>query len=300
MWLGLHWATIQAEQSIATKDLKTFGEETPMTQEDPAASRSGGHLSERSDLSSVSVVAVELGGDDANSLKEAAAAAADTIDDAKEEEFDVIKLPESTHTLLFTAPIKSPAFRFSFIIAALSILCLLLALSNNIILRGGGEIPANVGMAVKVAQYASIFIALLMEEEIPTGLYLLRRIPKRYFKSKFPELCYHKFVASCVLRICVGYLFLVNVLFILMRAREVLDIFFDFIALQFLQQLDDIAFNLARMGVFSKSLRAETTNKYFRTEFKKEVNKAERTRRISLFLVSQLYMCSRLHGCDVI
>eukprot|EP00984_Skeletonema_dohrnii_P026168 scaffold15472_cov138-Skeletonema_dohrnii-CCMP3373.AAC.1 len=70
-----------------------------------------------------------------------------------------------------------------------------------------------------------------------------------------------------------------------MRAREVLDIFFDFIALQFLQQLDDIAFNLARMGVFSKSLRAETTNKYFRTEFKKEANKAERSRRISLFLI---------------
>jgi len=235
-----------------------------------------------------------LGGDDANydanSLKEAAAAAADTIDDAKEEEFDVIKLPESTHTLLFTAPIKSPAFRFSFIIAALSIQCLLLALSNNIILRDGGEIPANVGMAVKVAQYASIFIALLMEEEIPTGLYLLRRIPKAYFKSKFPELCYHKFVASCVLRICVGYLFLVNVLFILMRAREVLDIFFDFIALQFLQQLDDIAFNLARMGVFSKSLRAETTNKYFRTEFKKEVDKAEKSRRISLFLKAIYFM----------
>eukprot|EP00985_Skeletonema_marinoi_P012858 scaffold6280_cov127-Skeletonema_marinoi.AAC.11 len=254
-----------------------------MTQEDTAASRSGGHLSERSDLSSVVVASaeIELGVDDANSLKEAA----DTIDDAKEEEFDVIKLPESTHTLLFTAPIKSPAFRFSFTIAALSILCLLLALSNNIILRGGGEIPANVGMAVKVAQYASIFIALLMEEEIPTGLYLLRRISKRYFKSKFPELCYHKFVASCILRICVGYLFLVNVLFILMRAREVLDIFFDFIALQFLQQLDDIAFNLARMGVFSKSLRAETTNKYFRTEFKKEVDKAEKSRRISLFLI---------------
>jgi len=113
---------------------------------------------------------------------------------------------------------------------------------------------------------------------------------KNYFKSKFPELCYHKFVASCVLRICVGYLFLVNVLFILMRAREVLDIFFDFIALQFLQQLDDIAFNLARMGVFSKSLRAETTNKYFRTEFKKEVDKAEKSRRISLFLKAIYFM----------
>jgi hypothetical protein len=33
-----------------------------------------------------------------------------------------------------------------------------------------------------------------MEEEIPTALYLLRRIPKTYFKSKLPGLNYEKFV----------------------------------------------------------------------------------------------------------
>jgi len=99
-------------------------------------------------------------------------------------------------------------------------------------------IPANVPHAVKIAQYASIFVALLMEEEIPTGLYLLRRIPKHYFVSKFPELQYGRFVCSCVLRIFMGYLFLLNVFLILIQANNVLEIFFDFIALQFLQQLD--------------------------------------------------------------
>ena len=40
------------------------------------------------------------------------------------------------------------------------------------------------------------------------------------------------------------------------------------------------------MGVFSRSLRVATNKKYFRTEFKKEFNKAERSRRLSFFLVS--------------
>ena len=237
-----------------------------------------------------SVVEIESGINGAvspNTKEEAAAAAVDTINDAKDEDFDIITLPESTHTLLFTEPINSRAFQFSVAIATLSIMCLFLALFNSNYTKFGADaIPANVGNAVKTAQYASIFIALLMEEEIPTGLYLLRRISKTYFKSKFPELCYHKFVHACILRIFMGYLFLVNVFFIIMQARRVLDIFFDFIALQFLQQLDDIAFNLARMGVFSRSLRVATNKKYFRTEFKKEFNKAERSRRLSFFLVS--------------
>jgi hypothetical protein len=162
-------------------------------------------------------------------------------DDEKDDDSDPITLPESTHTLLFTEPIKSKPFLFSVIIAAMSTLCLLLALMNNLPQAGEGFkdiIPANVTPAVKAAQYCSIFIALLMEEEIPTALYLLRRIPKTYFKSKLPGLSYEKFVCSCLFRIISGYLFLVNVLLILVRATEVLEIFYDVLALQFLQQLD--------------------------------------------------------------
>lgn len=110
--------------------------------------------------------------------------------DGKDDDTDPITLPKSTHTLLFTEPINSAPFVVSVFIAALSILCLLLTLLNNGAKPGEYKevIPANVPPAVKIAQYASIFIALLMEEEIPTGLYLLRRIPKQYFISKFREL----------------------------------------------------------------------------------------------------------------
>ena len=69
---------------------------------------------------------------------------------------------------------------------------------------------------------AAILIALLMEEEIPTGLYLLRRIPKQYLKSKCPEISYPRFVGSSLLRISMGYLFLVNVVIVLIQADEVI------------------------------------------------------------------------------
>ena len=106
--------------------------------------------------------------------------------------------------------------------------------------------------------FAGILIALLMEEEIPTALFLLKRISKPILHSKFPELCYWKFVGSCILRFSMGYLFLANVVAILVIAENVLEIFYDVLALQFLQQLDDIAFSVSKIEVLGKTMYLAT------------------------------------------
>ena len=94
------------------------------------------------------------------------------------------------------------------------------------------NIPANVTTSVRVAQYLSIFVALLMEEEvsivllcyiilctsfeqvskssylqidqIPTGLYLLRQIRKKEFIKRLDNMNYKKFVFASILRIFSG------------------------------------------------------------------------------------------------
>ena len=55
-----------------------------------------------------------------------------------------------------------------------------------------------------------------------------------------------------------GYLFLTNVVLILVQAENVLEIFYDVLALQFLQQLDDIAFTISKMEVLGKRLYLAT------------------------------------------
>ena len=185
-------------------------------------------------------------------------------------EEEPITIPQSTHSLLFTEDINSLPFLFSLYITVISYICLILALINNL---QNGKIPANVDLSVRIAQYMSILvskrycvvqydvcsfqilglfgfsyillytyihnkkIALLMEEEIPTGLYLLRRISKPYLESKFPEVQYPRFVMSSILRITIGYLFLINVILVLIQADVVIEIFYDVLALQFIQQL---------------------------------------------------------------
>ena len=197
-------------------------------------------------------------------------------DDVKESsstyEEEPLTIPQSTHSFLFTEPCTTMPFYFGLGISVMSFTCLILALVDNL---QNGEIPYNVPISVRIAQYLSIVIALLMEEgkfclvffvhkmcsflcvicilclclstvfihtffidvtiysslcihtELPTGLYLLRRISRPYLASKFPEIKYSSFVCSCILRITMGYLFLINVVVILAQASGVVDIFYD-------------------------------------------------------------------------
>ena len=86
-----------------------------------------------------------------------------SIDDCNQKTYDheSFTLPESTHSLLFTEPIRSMPFVFSIGIAAMSYASLSLALCNNIAI---GTVPANVDISVKLAQYLceyTIFLVFL-------------------------------------------------------------------------------------------------------------------------------------------
>jgi len=80
-----------------------------------------------------------------------------------------------------------------------------------------------------------------------------------------------------------GYLFLVNVMIILAQADGVVEIFYDVLALQFIQQLDDIAFALSRMDVLGMRMCRATTTRYFHVDFKRDQS-SMRKRRIQMFL----------------
>ncbi|KAL7521761.1 hypothetical protein ACHAWX_006442 [Stephanocyclus meneghinianus] len=183
-------------------------------------------------------------------------------EDAKDE--FVINLPHSTHSLLFTEPVLSLPFWFAVSTAGLSFFVMVLALINN---KSGStetnvySIPVNVSPTVRASQYC----ALLMEEEIPTGIYLLRRIPKSSLSTA--HISYKKFVGSSIVRIILGYTFLVNAFLVIVQGDRVLDIFYDMLALGFVEQLDDFSFQLATLDVFGQRMKRATSKKCFRAEF---------------------------------
>ena len=66
-----------------------------------------------------------------------------------------------------------------------------------------------------------------------------------------------------------GCLFYLNMCIVVAHATEVIDIVFNVLALQFLQQVDDMAFKLAKMDVFGTELKLVSTRECFCEEFEK-------------------------------
>ena len=216
-----------------------------------------------------------------------------TIDDAKESEYvesDPIELTRSTHSLLFTEPINSLPFAFALVIVLVSYTCLFLACHNNMQDGSKGNllnVPFGVAVDVRIAQYLSLVIGLLMEEEIPAALFLLRQVPKSSLRQTTPKLNYSRFVFTAIVRLLMGYAFLINMFLVVIQAKAVLDIFYDVIAIQFVQQLDDICFDLAKKDVFGKRMKRATMRRCFTVEYKKLP--FARRRKLSVF-VKVLYL----------
>ena len=85
----------------------------------------------------------------------------DDIKESSNYEEEPLTIPQSTHSFLFTEPATTMPFYFGLGISVMSFTCLILALVDNV---HNGEIPYNVPISVRIAQYLSIVIALLMEE----------------------------------------------------------------------------------------------------------------------------------------
>lgn len=71
-------------------------------------------------------------------------------DDAKDGGGNEINFPESSHSFLFTEPVKSIPFVFSLLIASMTYACLCIALFDNV---SNKDVPVNVSSCVRAAQY---------------------------------------------------------------------------------------------------------------------------------------------------
>lgn len=115
-----------------------------------------------------------------------------------------------------------------------------------------------------------------MEEEIPQGLILMRSISQQSFNKSYPDLSYFRFILSCLLRLIMGYLFLLNLFVTIVQADDVITIFFDILALEFVQHLDDMAFELAHKDILGLHLYVATNQEYkvlTRAAFKRMMDK---------------------------
>lgn len=102
---------------------------------------------------------------------------------------------------------------------------------------------------------------VLMEEEVPLGLELIGKCAQHHMSGGH-DFDTKRIVCSSILRIGVGYMFLACLFLTVIQSEDVLDIFFDVLALQFVENIDDVVYALCKRGFFGRKLRKASSKEH--------------------------------------
>ncbi|KAL7555714.1 hypothetical protein ACA910_009879 [Epithemia clementina (nom. ined.)] len=170
------------------------------------------------------------------------------------------RLPEDTFSMVMISPYWTPSFWFGMLVSIFQFATYVLVLVDVTDMSDGVNpfgFPANVDVAVRVAEVIALIILVPLQDEVIEGLILINDGYQRdALESKFSDASKTKFVLSVTLRMIVGALSIVTSFLLIMIESDVLDIFFNFIALQFINDLDNLSFELATIGLIGYSIQS--------------------------------------------
>eukprot|EP00804_Cyclotella_cryptica_P006522 CCRYP_012789-RB/>CCRYP_012789-RB protein AED:0.24 eAED:0.24 QI:253/1/1/1/0.71/0.8/15/71/708 len=174
--------------------------------------------------------------------------------------YDMFELPDSTFTFMITHKTLSVPFFTGLIACALALMCLILVFINELdkgTIDNPFSLPAGVTTEVRVAQFVGVIIGVLMEEEIPLGLEIIGKGIKQD-NARGNGFKLGNILFSSILRLSVGYFFLLTLFLTVIQESDVLAIFFDVLALEFVESIDDVVFALCKRGFFGHILKQAT------------------------------------------
>jgi hypothetical protein len=99
-------------------------------------------------------------------------------------------------------------------------------------------------------------------DEIPQGLQLIANGAGHTLLLNGKKPVHKRVVVSSIFRLVVGYLFLSSLFINVAQNFDVISIFYDVLALEFVENIDDTTFALAKKGFFGKSLLVAANQHY--------------------------------------
>ena len=177
-------------------------------------------------------------------------------EEEEEEDEEPYEFPESTFTFLITENVFSASFVIAIMTQILSLTCLFLAFKNQMNSGGPGNelgLAAEVSKEVHATRFIAILIAVLNESEIPQALELVGMAFQQKASAK-DRISFKRIIFSSCMRFLLGYSFLCSVFVVIVQVTDVLSMFMNILALQFVQSLDDIVYELAKRGFLGRPI----------------------------------------------
>lgn len=178
-----------------------------------------------------------------------------------EDEVEEIALPRDIFSLLFVSSITSLGFLYSFCFYGVQLGIHFLILYN--LLRDAPEknplkVPLSVETDVIAAQCFALLVSVISQEDMLTSLNMIRVAYNSDILDSFPAATQPKWILSNAFRFSEGILSVAVSFIFIVQSTEVLELFLNFAAMQFVSMLDNIGFQLAHDGYIAGSLQAVT------------------------------------------
>merc|ERR1712176_532388 len=99
---------------------------------------------------------------------------------------------------------------------------------------------------------------VLMEDEVPQALQLIANGARHVLLLNGKKRVHKRVIVTSILRLVVGYLFLASLFVNIAQNSDAIGIFYDVLALEFVEKIDDTAYVLAKRGFFGRTLLLAT------------------------------------------
>jgi hypothetical protein len=168
-----------------------------------------------------------------------------------QEEEEYVSIPDDVYNMFFISSIGGQAFFYSLYVFLLK-MALFSFLAVEIVRKGFPETVIN---GVRAAQFLMLPVAVAIQGDLTASLFVIANLKySEKLRENYPEARKWKYYVANTCRFIDGcYSLFVNFI-ILVQATEVLGLFLNFAALQFLQTIDNIALDLAAHGYLSERL----------------------------------------------
>ncbi|CAJ1963880.1 unnamed protein product [Cylindrotheca closterium] len=168
------------------------------------------------------------------------------------------QLPKDVYSIVATCGASSPSFWIALlVIFGLQISLLVLLLLDQIGLEDDNVLgtPANVEVIVRAAQVLALVIALFSQSDLRQGVEgISEGLPGIYQgNDSFQTMGPARWHFAYAIRFLQGFVNLFASFVLLLQAETVFDVLLNFLGVQFISDLDDLAFDLGGKGYFGYS-----------------------------------------------
>ncbi|CAB9518202.1 expressed unknown protein [Seminavis robusta] len=164
---------------------------------------------------------------------------------------------ESTYSLLYLCSIDSPAFWYAVLVYILQITAILLTMIDVVDWGSSNrlDLPPNVNLSVTIAQGVALFLAVAFQSDLLEVVSKFKDGFHPEVLEKHPGATYSTWLLSCIAQLFAGLLLLLTIYILTVQTGNVLGIMLNFAALNFMADIDDVAFYLAKSGFVGDRLQ---------------------------------------------